>query len=173
MKQGLGWCFGVLWLLAGCGDDGGGSCPPEYPILREGFCYAEDGAAPTMDGGSTDATTPTADMTSMSDATVGDGGECSGEHPLVEGDRRYCEPGDCYCADVDTCFAAADAAGCCAGTPVCESDADGGTCMGTHPLVDGDRRYCEAGDCYCGTPDNCYPAATAAACCMVDPVCDS
>jgi hypothetical protein len=50
-------------------------------------------------------------------------------------------------------------------------------CDGEHPLVDGELRYCEAGNCYCGDfsvepPfDVCYVEAIAEACCPVDVVC--
>jgi hypothetical protein len=179
MKRSLGWClvWGVVAATVACGDDDGPSCPPEYPVLRDGFCYtAGDAAVRAPDAGVGDASTDAAteaDMTLTSDGGSTDAGECVGEHPLVDGDRRYCEPGACYCAEADSCLPEADAVGCCAGSPDCGGEPDAGTCEGTHPLVDGDRRYCEAGDCYCATPDNCYPAASAVACCSVDPVCDS
>lgn len=62
---------------------------------------------------------------------------------------------------------------------------DGGTstggpppeCDGSHPLVEGDLRYCEQGFCYCGDfmvdpPfDVCYAAEIAEPCCPVDVVC--
>lgn len=65
-----------------------------------------------------------------------------------------------------------------------ESGSDGSStgpapeCDGSsHPLVEGDLRYCEAGNCYCGDfsvkpPfDLCYPEAIAAPCCPVEVVC--
>lgn len=50
-------------------------------------------------------------------------------------------------------------------------------CDGSHPLVDGDLRYCEEGHCYCGDfsvmpPfDVCYAMAIAEPCCPVEVVC--
>ncbi len=47
-------------------------------------------------------------------------------------------------------------------------------CEGTHPLVEGDLRYCEAGDCYCGALraippiDVCYDQMVADLCCPGD-----
>jgi hypothetical protein len=47
----------------------------------------------------------------------------------------------------------------------------------SHPLVDGDLRYCEAGNCYCGDfsvkpPfDVCYPMDIAEPCCPVEVEC--
>jgi hypothetical protein len=53
-----------------------------------------------------------------------------------------------------------------------DSSSDGGIeCMGSHPLVEGDLRYCERGDCYCGDlqarppVDVCYAMDIAEACC--------
>lgn len=50
-------------------------------------------------------------------------------------------------------------------------------CNGTHPIVEGDLRYCEKGDCYCNDlvspvpSENCFPADIADACCAVELVC--
>jgi hypothetical protein len=68
-----------------------------------------------------------------------------------------------------------------------EGTTDGGTtgastgpapeCDGSHPLVDGDLRFCEAGNCYCGDfsvrpPfDVCYAMEIAEPCCPVEVVC--
>jgi hypothetical protein len=49
--------------------------------------------------------------------------------------------------------------------------------MGSHPLVEGDLRYCEAGSCYCGDLsmkpplDACYAEAIADPCCPVELEC--
>lgn len=43
---------------------------------------------------------------------------CMGEHPIV-GPPRSCEPGMCYCANPDACFAPDRAADCCATDVVC------------------------------------------------------
>jgi len=58
------------------------------------------------------------------------------------------------------------------------SDVTGGSaCDATHPLVEGDMRFCEQGFCYCGDPaadpplDSCYAADEADACCPVDLEC--
>jgi hypothetical protein len=50
-------------------------------------------------------------------------------------------------------------------------------CMGAHPLVDGDMRYCEEDHCYCGDLqmkpplDVCYAEAIADACCPIELEC--
>jgi hypothetical protein len=47
------------------------------------------------------------------------------------------------------------------------------TCSGTHPIVNGMSRTCNAGDTYCPAPvDSCFSDATASYCCSVaqDPV---
>jgi hypothetical protein len=140
-----------------------------------------DGAVVADGGGDGDGATG-------SDSDVGTDGDviCLGEHPNVMGDRRYCDPGSCYCGDaemgLDACYVEAVAEACCPIDVVCEpaSGTDGGMviCMGQHPLVEGDRRYCETGSCYCGDLDReppldaCYDASVAEACCPVAVVCE-
>lgn len=43
---------------------------------------------------------------------------CMGQHPII-GPPRTCEPGMCYCANPDACFAPDRAAECCATDVVC------------------------------------------------------
>lgn len=175
----------LVFLLVGCGG-GAEPCPPDYPVMRDGYCYRADGSTAmpdsgaqetdgggttTMDaGGRADSGTPPLDA---GETTDGASVICRGTHPIVEGGRRYCEPGDCFCADPDACFPSEVAASCCSVGVVCGSP-DGGTaiCRGTHPIVEGTRRYCEAGDCFCATPDACFPSEIAATCCSVDVVCE-
>jgi hypothetical protein len=166
------WMVGIVFVL-GCGE---ASCPPEYPVLRDGNCYRGDGGAePARDAGARrDA--PAAPEEDAGEVERDDGGGviCNGTHPLLDGERRYCEAGDCYCADPDSCFAQAVADACCAGAIVCGGETDAGTpvvCNPTHPLLDGDRRYCEAGDCYCADPDACFNEAVASACCEGEVAC--
>ncbi len=189
------------WIV-GCS---GSSCPPDFPVSRDGFCYRADGGgvAPTDgspqadggggsdDGGPSDGGGPGDDAATSPD---GGGAICAGTHPLVMGTDRYCEPADCYCGDLDTCFPDAIAASCCGGGLVCggadagtvpvdaavppvdaaapPADGGGAICASTHPLVMGTRRYCEVGDCYCADPDACYPSAIASTCCSVAVVCE-
>ncbi len=185
----------IAAMVAGCGGGTESRCPPEFPIERDGYCYAVDGGGPAMDGGNIDsgradsggdrddsAVDPDAIASDAMMGTDAGGSEagaiCVGEHPLVMGTSRYCNPGDCFCADPDMCFPSDVAAACCNVPAVC--DADGGTppdgsaviCTGTHPLVMGTRRYCNPGECFCATPDNCFPMDTASACCMVPVVCE-
>lgn len=193
--------FGFLFLVcamgwAGCSQSTTSRCPPEFPVERDGFCYAAEGGA-MLDGGgiATDGGGGGTD-TGGSDLDGGGGGTdtgpgvdagptdaaviCVGEHPLVMGTRRYCNPGDCFCADPDSCFPSDIASACCTVPVVCD-DGDGGTtgtdasaviCVGEHPLVMGTRRYCNPGDCFCATPDACFPMDVASACCTVAVVCE-
>jgi hypothetical protein len=109
----------------------------------------------------------TADAAPPGDAS---GPECSGAHPNVEGNRRFCDAGSCYCSDpFDTCFAADVATACCAEGPRCGDTAEdrGIVCEGTHPIV-GPTRTCDPGNCLCsdGTSiDLCFPAEVARICC--------
>lgn len=195
-------------------------CPAEFPIERAGFCYGADGGsdalsvdastlpdssgtdvAPRMDaGGGADTGSGTDTGNGTDSGAVTDSGRttdsgtgadagggtdtggtdagaiCRGSHPVVMGTRRTCNAGDCYCATPENCFPAETAAACCSVPVVCASS-DGGTsdagaiCRGSHPIVVGTRRTCNAGDCYCATPENCFPAETAAACCPAPVVC--
>lgn len=58
-------------------------------------------------------------------SSTGPAPECNGTHPIVEGDLRYCEKGDCYCNDQvspvpsENCFPADIADACCAVELVC------------------------------------------------------
>ena len=170
----------AVGLLGAC--DGGESCPPDYPIARDGYCYRADGgeAAP-MDASIPDDAATDVDGGGGGDEDGGGGVICTGTHPILDGTRRYCEAGDCFCADPDNCFPSEIAASCCDVAVVC-GDEDAGTspgsdgggviCTGTHPLLDAGRRYCEAGDCFCADPDNCFPAEIAEACCSVGVVCE-
>jgi hypothetical protein len=125
------WVLSSL-LLGACGDDAAGTCPPEYPFLRDGVCYrAGDGSVFGMDAGSSDAG-------ARRDAGAFDAGA-----------SREVDSGDV--------------------------DAGAVECIGTHPIVDGERRFCDPGFCYClepGPRDTCFPTATAAACCTVEPECE-
>ena len=178
-------------LGVGCGGgDGETTCPPDYPILRDGYCYREgDGGLVGFDGGS--MTGEDGGVSPDDDGGGGDddGGagdvdaqvECSGSHPIVEGGRRFCDPGSCYCGDtamgLDVCYTADIADACCPVDLECAPATDGGVaCMGEHPNVEGGRRFCDPGWCYCGSPsmglDVCYMAGVADACCAVDVVCE-
>lgn len=108
-----------------------------------------------------------------------DGGpQCRGSHPNVQGQRRYCDVGSCYCTDpFDTCFTSNIADNCCNNTPICgNGQPDGGVnCAGVHPII-GPPRTCSSGYCYCSdgnTIDVCYPAGISDACCppRIQPVC--
>src|SRR5688572_17781967 len=47
----------------------------------------------------------------------------------------------------------------------------GEQCSGTHPLLDGGARYCEAGSCRCVGTDLCFAQENAARCCDAELVC--
>ena len=193
----IGFVGFVSLLASGCSDGSGADCPPEYPVERDGFCYrATDGGLIGMDGApGLDGAVASDDGGGGEDdggpGSDGSGGEtdgeviCMGEHPNVMATRRYCDPGSCYCGDaemgLDACYVEAVAEACCPVDVVCEpasgSDGGGVICMAQHPLVEGDRRYCEPGSCYCGDLDRvppldaCYDASVAEACCPVAVVC--
>jgi hypothetical protein len=50
-------------------------------------------------------------------------------------------------------------------------------CIGSHPLVEGELRYCEEGSCYCNDTvspvpsENCFTMDIADPCCAVELVC--
>ncbi len=137
----------------GCGDDDSPNCPPDFPVERDGFCYRADDAGE-------DAFIP---LDGSSDA--GDEGDAGGD--VGAPDAGDVDSGDVDSGDVDAGGDDGDAGGVDAST----GDA-GAICTGTHPIVEDGRRFCEAGDCFCATPDACFPAAIAATCCEVDVVCE-
>src|SRR5262249_60649562 len=92
---------------------------------------------------------------------------CTGRHPLLDGSVRFCNGGDCYCSNPDSCLPQATAAKCCSVAVIC----GGVECRGNHPLVDGGARVCAPGACYCSANDACFPAASAATCCATTPTC--
>jgi hypothetical protein len=70
---------------------------------------------------------------------------------------------------MDACFPVDVAEACCpSGEVQCAPPEP--SCMGMHPII-GPPRTCESGNCYCSSPDACFPMATAAGCCAVDVVC--
>lgn len=86
---------------------------------------------------------------------------------------RFCERDACYCQPSDLCFAADEAEACCEDAVLC----GGQTCQGSHPIVEGDMRFCDPGFCYCGDLqaepplDACYAEDQADACCPVELEC--
>ena len=149
------------------GSGSGGDEPGAGGASSSGGGGADSGAggAGGASGGGTDASTGGAG----GDAAV----VCSGAHPNVDGQRRFCDPDACYCTDpFDTCFAATVAEACCNVTPDCGGDASPGgvDCTGEHPII-GPPRTCESGFCLCSdgsTVDKCLPEAVAVACCPPD-----
>ena len=91
----------------------------------------------------------------------------------------------CDCVGVGT-TAGGDSSGSSDGSSGMSSDAASDTgstgepppeCDGAHPIVEGDLRFCERGNCYCGVFDveppfdTCYPMDIAEPCCPVEVVC--
>lgn len=97
---------------------------------------------------------------------------CDGTHPIDEGGERRCPEGECRCVDTDQCMTADIASRCC-GTGELECFREGGKfdCKGEHPQVEGDKRFCNEGACYCQSRDACLPAETAETCCPEPPKC--
>ena len=119
-----------------------------------------DSSDPSTTSDSTDGSTTAGDSST-------EGGSTGGENTDSAGG---CEPGTvaaCDCPDGPG-FAACNDAG---ERSPCEC------CVGEHPLVEGDTRYCEPGGCYCGDLqmdpplDACYVAAVADVCCPIELVC--
>lgn len=193
VRVGMILILAVSVFVVGCGEDAAPSrCPAEFPVERDGFCYSIDGDAsvsldggPGSDLGAADLGTPDGGAVTLdgnvADAgpPVGDGGAviCVGEHPLLEGTRRYCGAGDCYCGTPDACFPQDIAAACCEVPVVCTgTDVDAGSpviCTGEHPNTTGmgSLRWCDPGNCFCADPDSCFPSDTADACCPGTVVC--
>src|SRR5688500_15317972 len=164
--------------LLGCNEM---TCPPDYPLARDGYCYRADGGMVLLDAGAAGIDGSAADDDAGGGGT--DAGDvdaaviCNPAHPMFDGTgNRWCDPG-CYCSSTDACFAAEVADACCDVDVVCgppDMDAGSGViCNGTHPLVRSAEptRYCDPGNCYCGdlsrTPplDACYPMGVSDACC--------
>lgn len=142
MKKPLSTSTWILVMTLGACGDPTTTCPEDFPVERDGFCYRADaGVGEGVDADAADAS---------SDVGSQDGG-AEDVNPALDSGTADVGPPDTRTPD--------------AGTP------DAG-CSGTHPLVEGERRYCAPGDCYCATPDSCHSAPTAAACCEVDVVCD-
>lgn len=180
----------------GCSQGTTSRCPADFPVERDGFCYAADGGAMLDAGSTTDTggspdddgggggvdTGPGLDVGPIDAAVI-----CVGEHPIVMGTRRYCNPGDCFCADPDACYPMDVASACCTVPVVCEgtdggaggtdagpaADAPSVICVGEHPNFTGmgTLRWCNPGNCYCSDVDTCYPMDVADACCAVTLVC--
>lgn len=137
---------------------------------------ASGGAAGTGTGGGSSGAggTPSSGGANGSDSGV----QCRGSHPNVQGQRRFCDVGSCYCTDpFDSCFTGSTADACCNKTPICGDSQSGGgvDCVGAHPII-GPPRTCSPGFCLCSdgsTVDACYPANVADACCppRITPVC--
>ena len=97
---------------------------------------------------------------------------CDGTHPQEDGGERRCAEGACHCVDTDQCLSAEIASRCCdEGELECFREGGKFDCKGTHPQVEGDKRFCEEGACYCQSRDACLPAETAETCCPEPPKC--
>lgn len=114
-------------------------CPGDIPstqiCLADGSGFSACDCVPSSDSsdGGDGTTTSSGDTTSAGMTDTGDGSsssggpppECNGEHPLVEGDLRYCERAFCYCGDFsfdppfDDCYAMEIAEACCPVDVVC------------------------------------------------------
>jgi hypothetical protein len=110
----------------------------------------------------TDPTAQTETGSSTGPGDTSDSGESTAGDACEAGDMMACDCGDGpgYAACTDT-----------GQFGPCEC------CEGTHPLLEGDLRYCDEGVCYCGDLDMeppidvCYEQAIADACCPVDLEC--
>lgn len=119
-----------------------------------------DSSDPSTTSDSSNGSTPAGGSSTAGGSTGGDDTDSAGG----------CEPGTvaaCDCPDGP-------------GFAPCSDAGEGGACeccVGEHPLVEGDTRYCEPGGCYCGDPqmdpplDACYVAAVADVCCPIELVC--
>ena len=122
-------------------------------------CDCGDGTSGGTSVGGTDG-----DGTTTSAA---DDGSSGGDTMMPDTGAQACTPGvpePCDCPNGP-------------GFQRCNEMGELGECMccdGTHPLVEGDLRYCEMGDCYCGALqanppiDVCYDQMMAELCCPGD-----
>jgi hypothetical protein len=114
------------------------------------------------DGGGTTDSSTTLDSATGGDSSSGDTGGGGDTTPPGDGGGDTGGGGD------DDSGAPGD------GGPTDAAPIDAEACMGAHPEVEGDMRFCLSGACYCresDTMETCYPAAVAARCCSVDVVC--
>lgn len=141
------------------GTQGTQTCDAEGSAFDACECGGGTSAATTGTGSATDdggsTTSPTGDDSTGADTTPADTG------------MDMCTPGvpePCDCPDGP-------------GFQRCNEMGELGECScceGSHPLVEGDLRYCEEGSCYCGALqvdppiDVCYEAMIAESCCPGD-----
>jgi hypothetical protein len=158
--EGAGACTPGAQVACACTDGAQGQQECNDAGSGFGACLCEGGGSGS--GGSTDPGT-----TSAAESTAG-GSDSTGEDPTgTDTGDAMCTPGvaeTCDCGDgpgVQRCNDAGELGPC-------------ECCMGSHPLVEGDLRYCDAGACYCGAlqavppVDVCYDDAIAQLCCPGD-----
>lgn len=100
----------------------GGACPPAGTscdvglVCRSNVCVRAEGATASDAGGTVAASSSQLDASEPQDAAAdADSGpvQCVFKHPLLDGGARFCEVGECYCADPDSCYPKATAQACC------------------------------------------------------------
>jgi hypothetical protein len=83
----------------------------------QGRSGSSEGSSGSSGSGATDG--DSSGTSTDGGSTQGPAPECDGAHPLVDGELRYCEPGNCYCGDFsvdppfDVCYAPEIAESCC------------------------------------------------------------
>jgi hypothetical protein len=147
------------------GATGSQACAADGQSYGACECDVEDGsgeATSSTSNPSTDATTDPTPESTGGEATTG--ADSSGDTTTSIAECEPDETMECDCGDgrgFATCIDGQFAP--------CEC------CMGSHPIVEGDVRYCDTGRCYCGDPtmslDACFPEPTADPCCPVDLEC--
>ncbi len=100
---------------SGTGGTAGAACTGTHPIVDGGarYCDPSECRCVASDLCFSQATSAACCEGPRECFTPDGGVECKGNHPLVDGSVRFCEPGVCYCAANDSCFPSAIAAICC------------------------------------------------------------
>lgn len=118
---------GVVCASADAGPvDSAVTCSARHPLVmgtrrycESGDCYCSDPDACFAAGVAT-ACCRGAVVCSAADAGPGDAAvTCTRQHPLVMGTRRYCAPGQCFCASPDACLPTGTPGSCCESPVVC------------------------------------------------------
>jgi hypothetical protein len=104
----------------GTGTDSGGDagpCGKTVPIAadtcRSGECYCATANGCFAAGSATQCCGGPVLCATADGGGNPDGGQCSYKHPIVDAGSRYCNAGECFCRQRDSCNTPATATACC------------------------------------------------------------